>query len=1101
MASSISITSPSSAPTVASPSSPLPSLGTASAKSGGLHPDGPSFPSTFSPGRAQHARRPSRAERYEALVASARDVLKRGSVGLEEIGLGLDGDGMEEGREPEKLEPVDEREWRDAVRSLLKVVDGMTHQLSTHDELAAQLKIAQSNLTLAETHSEFLEEELRRRDRSNSHSMGRQMANGGSGAPPLLRQRATTDEDSTGLSNGGLFGLGLSGEDPTTGGAKSFFRLPSKRKPTPSTASIASTSTTSSMPPPNPPYSHALRSVSSSPRLGNYSPNPASPSFSHPRFSTSTTASSIDENSASASHFPSTANTPPSPAELFALQTHIASLETECSALRSNNTSLRRSNETVVGKCAELEKTKENLMSELESLSVELFSEANTLVAEERRARAKTEEEVTGLRAEIDSLNQQLEILRQLVASRSSSSANAPSPSLDDPTSPALPALPSSEPETPPIGISSTLEPYHGSPGRLPSRAAPPSTSTHERPMSTVSVASTSSSSGRKWFSFGRSASTAPESMPTASTSYHLIPKQPARAASYPVPSGSLQPPAMQRGDSGSSHTSDASATSFLSFRTAATGPASADADGKGKGKARELDLGIYIPTRGGVSMAKTDSEGGRTVGLRTPLAPEHAHNQASRQPLPPSPLPSPGMSATSLRNSDLVEHLSSPPLPPLPPVTPNLPSSASITVSLPSSPTSQALTLPQPPHSASALSPSDSSASIQAPHTARPSRNGAVGPRPLAIHANLAPTVNSPSPFSPFDPSSLGINGDVGGPREADMTAASKSPKSPNAMRWTEKAGTLATSPGEPKEQEWRPRTRTRSNSSSRGENGRGSVRDKLPPSPALPSEFKDAQASLPLPPPPPPPHDLRAPSPIPPTSSRIAPPPPPPTLKIKTSTVPIVPPVLVGGVRALATAGSARPASPLTVLRRPSLKKAASSTGWQTPPAPVVVPRTSAVPLAPTLPSQPPASTSSSSTSTVAASAPAAHARPNFLRANSASSSLSGMPSSSTPTTGMTPSTSASSLASRFSANSGSSTATGSTTRLLPRGGGGGETSRPLTPGGEKAVEDLEALMRNIMEMEKGLMSEEEEGEGPGEGGKEPAKDPAASVEVKAD
>jgi len=35
----------------------------------------------------------------------------------------------------------------------------------------------------------------------------------------------------------------------------------------------------------------------------------------------------------------------------------------------------------MVKKCADLEKTKEDLMSELENLSVELFSEANALVS------------------------------------------------------------------------------------------------------------------------------------------------------------------------------------------------------------------------------------------------------------------------------------------------------------------------------------------------------------------------------------------------------------------------------------------------------------------------------------------------------------------------------------------------------------------------------------------------------------------------------------------------------------------------------------------------------------------------------------------------
>jgi prefoldin subunit 5 len=56
-------------------------------------------------------------------------------------------------------------------------------------------------------------------------------------------------------------------------------------------------------------------------------------------------------------------------------------LETECTALKVNEESMKRSNEMMVKKCADLEKTKEDLMSELENLSVELFSEANALVS------------------------------------------------------------------------------------------------------------------------------------------------------------------------------------------------------------------------------------------------------------------------------------------------------------------------------------------------------------------------------------------------------------------------------------------------------------------------------------------------------------------------------------------------------------------------------------------------------------------------------------------------------------------------------------------------------------------------------------------------
>ncbi|GAA5905155.1 hypothetical protein JCM6882_000395 [Rhodosporidiobolus microsporus] len=1116
MASTVPVVSPASPlPTTTPADSPASSAATASTSKTGLRPDGPAYPSSFSPGgRSQHSRRPSRAERYEALVSGARDILRRGSVGLQEIGLGFE----QPAAEGQSAEPVNDRDWRDAVRNLLKVVDGMSQQLSTHDELSKELKVAQSSLLLAESHSEFLEETIRRRDSRSSHTMGRHLSNGGM-APPLPRSRGTTDDEAG--SGSGMFGLGLSNDDTASngnGGGKGFFRLPSKRKPTPSTASIASTSTTSSMPPPNPPFAQTLRSVSSSPRLGDYSPNPAPPSMPHPRFSTSTTASSVDDLSpvvpslgTAASSF-TDGSSPPSAADLFALQSHVSSLENECTALRSNNASLKRNNETLVGKCAELEKTKEDLMSELENLSVELFSEANTLVAEERRARAKADEEVARLRAEIDSLNSQLTILRQLIASRKSS--NASSIANLDLTSPDLPAIPSFEPETPPMSISSTLDPYSDSPARLPFPAA--HAAGIERPVSSVSVASTSSSSGRKWFSFGRSSShsTTPETLPSSASGSTPVPphgQKPTRSASHPAPSDSLRPPEMQRGDSNSSHYSDASATSFFSFRSGATGnTAGASPDlagrssaeeerstkaggGKGKEKARELDLGIYIPGGGPIGMAKTDSEGGRTIGLKTPVTADYTRDrdgQVRREALPSPSTVAAAMTRVGEGGGETPEFIGSPPLPPLPPATPHIPSSTS----LPTSPTSSSCR--QPPPSAAAPSTTGSTTPTLAPPTARQPRSGVQAARPLAIHTSLTPPLlSSGGQFSPLDPAALGFPGDVGGPRASDMTAASKSPKSPNALRWNEVAGTLASSE---RERERRPRSRSNSRARSDAGNG-GWEREKLPPSPALPVGFKEQQQQQPLRPPPTDNARARPPSPVPPPrppppSSPTAPAPAPGKLRIDTASPAVsVPPALAGGVKALVLGSgggplSARPASPAVADPRPSLARAASSTG--VPPksagsshAPPPRSLASAIPLAPstkgssvapspTVSTFPRTSSATAASAAVPGSVPAL--RPGFLRANSSASVGSGGGG------GMSTSTSASSLASTATAGTSSSSGTA--------GGGGGKSrsadghahahghGRPLSPDGTKAVEDLESLMASILAMD---------GEGVFEGG----------------
>lgn len=137
--------------------------------------------------------------------------------------------------------------------------------------------------------------------------------------------------------------------------------MPSKRKQTPS---VVSTASSVSLPPPTAP--HTLRSASSSPRLGDHARNSHDTAFSESRPSL--------ENGAGKTVSQLTT-------ELFALQTQVTSLEQSCTTLKSTNTSLRRSAEVMAGKCAELEKTKDDLMAELENLSMELFQEANTMVS------------------------------------------------------------------------------------------------------------------------------------------------------------------------------------------------------------------------------------------------------------------------------------------------------------------------------------------------------------------------------------------------------------------------------------------------------------------------------------------------------------------------------------------------------------------------------------------------------------------------------------------------------------------------------------------------------------------------------------------------
>ncbi|BGP03405.1 Proteophosphoglycan ppg4 [Rhodotorula toruloides ATCC 204091] len=681
---------------------------------------GPSYPSAFSHRHSQHMRRPSRAERYEHLVDAAREVLEKGSRGLEGLGLadGNDGDNAERRRRSlHKAELVDEREWRESVRNLLKVVEGMQDQLSRHDELAKQLKIAQSEYALAASHAEHLEETLRRRESRSSASLAMARAHSG-GAETLLSpvppaRRGSSDAANEG-SGGGLFGLGLSSDGD---GAKGFFRLPSKRKMTPSNASTVSLSAANSTGPP---------SVASSIAAVSPDPSKASPLVN------------------GSNHSPMQIN-----AEIFSLQTTISSLEHERTALRSTSESLKRNNEMLVVKCAELEKTKDDLMSELENLSVELFSEANTLVAEERRERAKAEDEVARLQAEIVELKKQVDALRQALASRS-----APPPS-SDPTSPDLPALPPSEPSTPLMAVADGLSAFSASPSRLPTSAEAPL----DRPQS---IASVNSTGRRKWWSLSRGSSVAPgESAPA-------LPPHPSssRSSTLPASSGSLQPPAMKRSDSGSSHLSTATTNTFVSARSG-TSPLlgttndtfDAELTVRAKDKARALDLGIYIPDESS-SMARSGSDGGRTAGARTPRTATALHPPADL-----GVLPSPTSATRPPITDSSTASFASPPLPPLPPPTPQL--GGDVTVPIP-----------------------------------RPRRAGAAVPRPHAMVVNDTPLASSSAIFASLDPST------VGGPSNSEMSAGDKSPRSPNEERWAAVASNIATGPPDARSSNARGRT-----------------------------------------------------------------------------------------------------------------------------------------------------------------------------------------------------------------------------------------------------------------------------------------------------
>ncbi|GAA5962836.1 hypothetical protein JCM8115_001972 [Rhodotorula mucilaginosa] len=1007
------------------PEAPQPVASTSTArpsptKDGALNGASPVRPrSVVAHAEQGHSRRPSRAERYESVIANARETLRRATGGYDEaelqVGPSSDPLSAERRRRSVRLssasfEPLPGRDWRETVRSLLNVVEGMSQQLASHDELATELKIAQSNLSLASAHSEFLEETLRRRDSRNSasHLMSRQHSTGEQ-LPGLPSQSRRGSADVPAHDSGaatGLFGLGLSAEPDATG-AKSFFRLPSKRRSPNPAAPAASESTAST-------FTRRLRSVGSSPALnkGFFSSEPAPPL--PPRASTSTTAS--NEFGTSPNPSIDTGNSAsPLAAEVFSLRTQVASLETECTALRSNNASLKRNNETLVNKCADLEKTKDDLLSELENLSVELFSEANALVAEERRARAKAEEEVERLTAQLANVSADLDSLR---SGGQISLTTASSPSTKSPRPPSS----SSQPTTPLMPAVNGGQPFSSSPTTSPVAAE----TVADRPQSVASIAS---SAARNWFSFGRAASS--QSTPATELLPPLPTPSPIAASVETLGDSSVtgkrdSPHAILN----ASPRPETTSSSLAVDRTSAQSIQQREHNlpplptSKGKEKARTLDLGISIPDAEGIE----DSRG---------VASAFSSSPGSADTAAPVRLPNLGETTRGAYAYSIPSSVQSPRSPLLPAV----PADGAFEITS-SSGSRDAATV--------AGADANGVDGALAVPTRRPRRPEAqAAPRPHAMHYERTP----PGLHADFFPAA------VGGPSASEMTAGAKSPKSPNELRWAKVSGTLPPSAAAASSAASMTSQQYSSSQHSRGgkEPRRRAATTDLRSSPALSpndsSSGRPPRAEEPL---------HRRPSapvsPIPPHSSPSQQQHRPTLLPVDTTSSTLAPPLPDSGTHRRphsAGVGAARPGFPRTNDGSApySTAQAALSSG--------------------------PASANPAGTVSTFAG-PAPNRSPLLSQAPPPpNGSFSAAPSSATypmQQRGMTPSTSLSSLPSNSSLSSsvGALSSSGHST-LSGAGGGGSRHGLAGSPDDTKAAQDLENLMQNILEMSEGLFGQD--------------------------
>ncbi|KAK4053587.1 hypothetical protein OIO90_003826 [Microbotryomycetes sp. JL221] len=581
---------------------------------------GPNLPSTVLRDRQHrlHERRPSRAERYEQTVDHARQLLRRTTPSHNHlqhnnnnnVGLGIDANDAAHHHQDQHdytksatTTTTTPAELKEAVSSLLKVIDGMARQLATHDELAAQLKIAQSNLTLAETHSQFLEETLKKRDSSvrssqtlaggsspapSSQQMMSRHSASGAPLPSIPPHRASVDgatDSSRPSSRSSHSHSGNNNDDGNKLTSGFFARLPSVRKPI---AAISGTHASNRSSAGSTSHSqqsrHVKRSSSSSPHRGNDS--------IRNRLSADLSSHPSPRDLASKSHQELVQ-------EVIALHHQVSSLEQSYYGMQSTNTSMRKTADKLATKCAELEKTKDDLMAELENLSMELFQEANTMVAEERKTRAKAEEEVERLRTEVASLRAELDGRKGGDHKRGSVSSSTTTTTLDagkaDNTynnntlkgrdlaalrEGVKEGLPTPKPDTGaglgrPGSSSSNLQPSRGDNASASSLAPSPDPDT----------ASLNSNSSRKWFQFGRSLSRKVRSTTSTEDNTETLqdmvtvspnPSMDSQSSSLAPPSllsahgsrGGVAPAMARANSGGSTHSLSSVASSFFSARS-----------------------------------------------------------------------------------------------------------------------------------------------------------------------------------------------------------------------------------------------------------------------------------------------------------------------------------------------------------------------------------------------------------------------------------------------------------------------------------------------------------------------------------------------------
>lgn len=357
---------------------------------------------------------------------------------------------------------------------------------TTNSELETSLKIARSNLALAEANTEALEETLKRTRAPLLTSAAFTGGQNGSTYLPSSTFKMVSPETAQQLWGDPLLPSPVAAspsDDGSARGGMSFWRR--KKAITPS--------------PTPPPPLLATFSRAPTPNLSDLPPLPSSPLDSGQRDSVDRSRLSVTSNGLED--------------ERAFLHRKLDQLSSALAVERTATHQLRSAHHSLVNERDALNSAHADLQSELENLSQALFEEANKMVADERQRAAQLEEEVYDLRAQLDDLRQAAEtgLERELGMTFDSAPSTArphlpPSPLTSD-ASPemmqvASPRRSSSRPSPPALAVVTTRNDYLTAPSRSPTLRSPttspsPSSSTLESPIEEQQEAPLPA--GRQW--------------------------------------------------------------------------------------------------------------------------------------------------------------------------------------------------------------------------------------------------------------------------------------------------------------------------------------------------------------------------------------------------------------------------------------------------------------------------------------------------------------------------------------------------------------------------------------------------------------------------